>query len=620
MAGYPANAPYRQPPPGMNPWLVRLPILLITGSILLVAALAALIFAFRFEFNGKITPGVNVMGVNLSGMSPAAAERTLADHFKYSDQAVFTFRFGEKFWQYKAAELGVSFDAQATANDAFAPGHTGSIASDLATQASVWLNGRSIAPIVRFDQQAAAGKLAAIAQQINRPPVNAQLMINGTTVSATPSQNGLTLDTQTALEQLAESVLRLDTGREITLAVNQTPPVIADAEAAAVKVRAALSGPVTLVADNPKGGTLGPWTANVDQIRAVLALTLKPNPDGSQSYDVDVNTEAFRGFLDTLAPGLITLPEDGRFHFNKDTSQLEPIKAAANGRTLDINGTLTRLREGIFTPNNRIVPLAFNYALPKFSSNTTAKELGITEIVAEATTYYAGSTQARKSNIIQAAAQFDGLIIAPGEEFSFNKYLGDISPETGFVQGKIIFGGRTIDGVGGGVCQVSTTAFRAALKAGFPITERNSHGYRVGFYEQNGSPPGLDAAIFQPTADFRFVNDTPYHLLIETTIPFGTDSLQFRFYSTNPGRQVIMEGPVIRDVVPALTTVYQQNAEIPLGQYKYVDWAAEGADVTFTRKILDGTGKLVRTDTIYTHYLPWAAVVQVAPGDSRLGT
>jgi vancomycin resistance protein YoaR len=155
--------------------------------------------------------------------------------------------------------------------------------------------------------------------------------------------------------------------------------------------------------------------------------------------------------------------------------------------------------------------------------------------------------------------------------------------------------------------------------AGFPITERNSHGYRVGFYEQNGSPPGLDAAIFQPTADFRFLNDTPYHLLLETSVFPGSDSIQFRFYSTNPGRQVVLEGPTIRDVVAAKPTVFVSNPEVAPGQQLYVDWAAEGADVTFTRRILDSTGAEIRTDTIYTHYLPWAAVVQVAPGDARLG-
>jgi vancomycin resistance protein YoaR len=564
-------------------------------------------------------PGVSVYGANLSGLTEAQAQAALADKFSYDDGAVFTFRYNDQFWQWNAGELGVSFDIDATVNQAFALGRSGDVLSNLVQEASIWLNGRSIAPIIRYDQTIALSKLSEIAAALNRPASNATITIDGTTVSTTPGQSGLAVDIPTTLSQLNSAILSFTPGAEIPLMVNEARPAVADAEAAANKIRTALSGPVTVVADDPSGGSLGPWTVTVDQIRAVLGLSLIDNGDGTQSYDVDVNTEAFRGFLDTLAPGLISLPQDGRFHFDEDTMQLTAVKASVNGRELDTEDTLASLRNGIFSATSRIVPMVFNYTLPRYSDNTTAAELGITQLVSESTTFYTGSTKNRKDNVILAASRFDGLIIAPGEEFSFNYWLGDISPETGFVQGKIIFGGQTIDGVGGGVCQVSTTAFRAALLAGFPITERNSHGYRVGFYEQNGSPPGLDAAIFQPTADFRFLNDTPYHLLLETSVFPGSDSIQFRFYSTNPGRQVVLEGPTIRDLVPAAPTVFVSNPEVAPGQQLYVDWAAEGADVTFTRRILNSTGAEIRTDTIYTHYLPWAAVVQVAPGDPRIG-
>jgi len=276
------------------------------------------------------------------------------------------------------------------------------------------------------------------------------------------------------------------------------------------------------------------------------------------------------------------------------------------------------MQAAIFDPANRIVPMAFTYTLPPFHDSLTAAELGITQLIGEATTYYAGSTQSRKNNIFEAISRFDGVIIAPGEEFSFNTALGDISPETGFVQGKIILGGRTVDGVGGGVCQVSTTLYRAALTAGLPISERSSHGYRVGFYEQGNFPPGLDAAIYQPTQDLRFVNDTGHHILIETSVFHGSDSVQFRLYGTNAGRQVVMEGPTIRNMTPPPATLYEVNSELAPGQSLQVDWAKEGADVTWTRIILDASGQEIRRDTIYTHYMPWAAVVQVASGDPRL--
>ncbi len=618
MSGYDEYYVPRQSEPGLNPWLIRLPVLLMSGGILFLALLVGLVLGFQTLYADKITPGVSAYGVDLSGKTEAEAVQALRQVFTYDQNAVFTFRYGERFWQASAGELGIQFDADTTVDQAFAMGHSGNPLSDLGLQASAWLNGRSVAPIVRYDQQVTLERLNAIATELNRAPVDATINISGTTVVTTPSQNGLALDIPATLTQLETALLQLNTGEEITLVVNEAAPAVRDADQAAAKLNAALASPLTLITDNQRGGTLGPWVASVDQIKSLLALKLVTNEAGSLSYDVEVNVEPLRGFVQSLAAGLISLPEDGRFHFNEETRQLEMIKASINGRQLDVDGTLAKVRDAVFDPQNRVVPLAFSYTLPRYSSNITAAELGITQMVGEATTYYVGSTQSRTQNIIEALERFNGLIIAPGEEFSFNAHLGDISVETGFVQGKIIFGGRTVEGVGGGVCQISTTIFRAALKAGFPISERHSHGYRVGFYEQNNQPPGLDAAIFQPTADFRFVNDTPHHLLLETSVFPQDQSVQFRLYSTNPGRQVILEGPVIRDVVPARNTIFESNAQLQLGQEVYVDWAKEGADITFTRRILDAQGNEIRTDTIFTSYQPWAAVIQVAPTDPRL--
>jgi vancomycin resistance protein YoaR len=268
--------------------------------------------------------------------------------------------------------------------------------------------------------------------------------------------------------------------------------------------------------------------------------------------------------------------------------------------------------------------VAFDYVLPQYHDHVTAAELGITELVSEATTYYTGSTANRIQNIIESARRFDGIMIAPGAEFSYNDILGDISPEDGFVEGFVIVGGRTVRGVGGGVCQVSTTAFQAAFYAGYPITERWAHGYRVGYYER-GEGVGMDAAIYQGdpalnerSLNLRFVNDTPYHLLIETSIYPGEDAVQFRFYSTNPGRQVVKQGPSIQNIVPPRPTLYQPNPDLRAGQERWLDWPAEGAYVEVNRVILDHNGNEVDRTRFRTQYQPWGAVVEVAPGDPRL--
>jgi vancomycin resistance protein YoaR len=446
--------------------------------------------------------------------------------------------------------------------------------------------------------------------------VDATLRLNGTDVTATPSQVGRTVNILATLRQLEATILSFGTGAEVTLIVEETPPRVWDAEAAARKARAALSGPVLLVADGQGDATLGPWTANTGQIAQLLKPVLLENGDGTFTYDVTLDMDVFSGFLETLAPGLITLPRNARYNFDEDSGQLVVIEAGVNGRSLDVRQTLARMEQAVFNTESRVVPMAFEYTLPEFNDSVTAAELGITELVSQATTYYNGSTEPRRINIAEAASRFDGVIVKPGEQFSFNALVGDISPEDGFVEGAVIAGGRTVKGVGGGVCQVSTTAFQAAFYAGYPILERYPHAYRVRFYEQ-GEGVGMDAAIFTPELDFRFLNDTPYHLLIETTLVPEQTALQFRFYSTNPGRQVIKEGPVITAEVGAAPTIYEVNPDLRPGVEQQVDWAAPGADVTITRRVLNASGDEIRRDTFFSHYLPWAAVVQVAPGDPR---
>lgn len=614
----PPHSPYAPRASRANPWLVRLPILFVGWAVLLVVVLGIFLAAFQFRYSDLVMPGVSALGVDLGGMTYDEARAALASRFTYDRDAVFTIRHGDQFWQMRASELGVSFDLNATVDAAFAVGHTDNVVTNIAAQASAWVNGRSIAPVVRYDQNIAASRLLEIAQEINRDPANASLTINGGQVVSTPGQTGRSVDIRATIARLDEIIINLSTGAEIPLVVNETPPVVWNADDAVSRAQLALSGPVTLVATAPDGTPLGPWVATVDQIAALLVIRLVDNGDGTQRYDVTINMQAFETYLNDLAPGLIVSGQDARFHFNEATGQLELIQPAITGRELDIPTTLQRLEEGVFTPGNRTVPMAFVVTQPRFHNNVTASELGITQLVSEATTYFTGSSINRRTNIAVAASRFDGLIVPPGEEFSFNYWLGPLTYEAGFVDGLVIFSGQTVTGIGGGVCQVSTTVFRAAFTGGFQIIERNNHGYRVAYYELNGQPMGLDAAIWTPDRDFRFQNDTPYHILIETEVSPSTNTLQFRFYSTDTGRRVEIEAPIVRDVVPAPPPRFVANSDLRAGEILQVDFAADGADVTVYRNIYDANGELIRRDYIYTHYLEWQAVYEVAPGDARL--
>jgi vancomycin resistance protein YoaR len=200
----------------------------------------------------------------------------------------------------------------------------------------------------------------------------------------------------------------------------------------------------------------------------------------------------------------------------------------------------------------------------------------------------------------------NGVLIAPDEVFSFNKAIGDISRYTGYKEAYVISGGKTILGDGGGVCQVSTTLFRAALNTGLPIEERHGHAYRVGYYEQQSSP-GLDATIYVPSVDFKFRNDTPQHILIQSYVDPTTLTLTFTMYGTKDGREVSVTTPVIKSQTPAPETRYQDDPTLPKDTVKQVEYAAPGAVVSFSRTVMKD-GKVHISDTYTTRYRPWGAV------------
>ncbi|MCL6096177.1 MAG: VanW family protein [Patescibacteria group bacterium] len=252
-----------------------------------------------------------------------------------------------------------------------------------------------------------------------------------------------------------------------------------------------------------------------------------------------------------------------------------------------------------------IIPLQLKVIEPKITTDK-ANDFGIKELIGEGHSLFLHSIPSRIHNIALGASRFNGVLVAPGEVFSFDKALGDVSAFTGYQQAYIIQNGKTVLGDGGGICQVSTTFFRALLNAGLPIVERNAHAYRVGYYEQD-SPPGLDATIFVPSVDLKFKNDTGNYILIQSQIDLDNLSLAFYLYGTRDGRQVSMTTPVVSNITPAPPDLYQDDPTLPKGQIKQTDFAAAGANVYFTRTVTKN-GKQIIYDKFVSNYRPWQAI------------
>ncbi len=599
-------------------WSLRFVLLSSIGAVLLALLLSILLIAWQVVLRDRVVPGVNVGGVDLSGLTAAEAETALNEEFASLTETIYTLRDGESAWQARGSELGLRIATEDMLARAFAVGHTGQALDDITAQSRAWISGERQPLRLILDENVALDYLRLLATRINRARQDASLRIVDGEAQVQPGLVGRALNIPATLARLSATLSGAAEGVDIELVVDESEPRRWNVEEAALRLGTALSGPAQLFASDRDGGPLGPWTVAPDQIRALLSVSLRDDGPGKR-YDVSIKAEAFREFLRSLAPGLIIIPVDGRFDFNPETGELVALSPSRGGRELNIEKTIEQLENAVFSRESRLAPMIFDYSLPRYHEGASAAALGIKELVAEATTYYWGSTRNRRSNIAVGAGKLNGVIIAPGEEFAFNHHLGDITPEAGFVDGAVIFGARTVTGIGGGICQVSTTVFRAAFSGGFAITERNSHGYRVGYYEYAGAGPGLDAAIWQPTSDLRFLNNTPHHLLIESEFMGAKDALQFRFYSTRHWRTVV-EPPIIRDIVEAPPPRFEENRDLLAGQTRQVDYAAQGADVWVYRNVFDRAGNLVKRDQAYTHYQPWRAVFEVAPGDPRLET
>ena len=586
---------------------------------LAIAILLAVVgfLGFQMLHINQIYPGVSVGGVELGGMTQSKAAAVLSTELTYTDAGRIVLTDQNNTWAASPGQMGLFLDPQTSAKQAYQIGRSGTLSQRLTDQLNSLRKGYEIAPSFIFDQRLAFQYLSTLASDyINRPVIEPRLSIEGTDVIIQPGQSGRELDINAALLSIGDLMETRDDGL-ITLPVIEPDPVILDVEQQANLARGILSQPLTLSMPPGETGELGPWTFSPEELAAMLIFQRIDDQDSSY-YQVSLNYRMLNDFLIRLAPSLDKEEQNTRFIFNDDTRQLDIIEPAMVGRTLDLQKTIDDIQQGAVALQHNI-PLTFIYTNPTVTDEATGESLGITELVQAQTSYFYGSSAARIFNISLAASKMHGVLIAPGETFSTGRQLGEVSEETGYKEGLIIFGDSTIEGIGGGVCQVSTTLFRTAFFAGYPITERHSHAYRVSYYEKdagNNIDPtlaGLDATVFVPVIDLKFTNDTPNWLLMETYIDEGARRLTWKFYSTKDGRSVEWQttGPV--NIVEAPKPRYQENPDLEKGEVEQIDWAADGADVTVDRTVYKD-GEVLFRDTFNTHYLPWRAVYEYGPG------
>jgi len=571
---------------------------------------------FQILYAGRIYPGVTVARIDVGGLTPAQAGEKINAELTYPKNGRILLQDGENGWVVTPQDLGLFLDPGSSAQAAFDYGRSGGLLTRIYDQFSGWYDGANASPALVFDERIARQYLTHLSGQINREVIEANLGVQGTEVIVRSGKVGRTLDIDATLAAVSSQVQTFQDGL-VSLIVEETAPVILDPTAQAEIAREILSEPLTLTMPEGLTAENAPWVLEPATLAGMLAIE-RVKADQGETYQVGLSSTMLISYLSNLAPRLLEYAQNARFIFNDDTRQLDLLQPAIIGRQLNVQNSLTAIQIGL-AKGEHTIPLAFDITNPQVMDSTTAADLGISEAVSVETSYFYGSSAERIQNIQAAASSFHGLLIAPGETFSMASQLTDISLDNGYAEALIIVGGQTVTGIGGGVCQVSTTLFRTAFFGGYPIVERHAHAYRVSYYEKvygnkiDDSLAGMDATVYVPLVDFKFTNDTPYWLLMETYVNPSTSSITWKFYSTSDGRTVEWNTTGPTNIVDPPEPLYRENPELSQGTIKQVDWAARGAFISVTRTVYRD-GQIYFTDGFNTQYQPWQAIYEYGPG------
>ena len=600
------------PPKSASPAERILFVILLSLGIFFVLVLLGIV-GFQAAYSGRIFPGVTIGGVAVGGLEPEEAKIALSQQLTYPVTGTIIFSDGDQSWEYSPMELGFLLDNNTSVDQAFAHGRT-SLIQRLKTQFNTFQNGKDFAPVYVYDQRITTAVLEDLRTFTDLETIEATLSIENGEVIVTDGQHGREMDVDLTVEALLP-YLSTYQNVNVQLPIEAKPAGIVDASEQAAMAREALRENFTI--RKPDGTNEGPWTISKAELAELLVLKRIDDEDNGDHFDLGLAREPLVEWMTTWAPGLSRDPENARFIFNDDTKELELGRSATIGRAVDAEMTIRRIEEALRN-GEHAADIDFEYMDPPVTDDMTGEDLGIVELIHAETSYFYGSSGSRVQNIQAAAAEFQGLLIPPNTTFSMASAMDDITLDNGYAEAWIIYGDQTIKGVGGGVCQVSTTFFRAAFFAGFPIVERHPHAYRVSYYEQiytGGIDPsltGLDATVYLPLVDFKFTNDSDSWLLVETYVYPGSSAITFKFYGTKQDRNVEWSTTGLTDIVPEPEAIYRYNPDLAEGQIKQVDWGKDGGKVTVFRTVYRD-GEYYFDDTFYTNFQEWRDIYEYGP-------
>ncbi len=546
-----------------------------------VAALGLAWGGFELYHSERVLPGVTAAGVNVGGLTQAEAVQALRD--AKLPAPVVSVQAGDQTMRIQAAELGWRIDYDGMVAQALQIGRDGDLLGNIGKR---FAGNKNIALAAKVDPKTFRNRLSSLAAPFAVAPKDAALVLTENKYVIREDKDGQGVDFENAVKAFSANPLLTN----LELTITDVPAKIQAASLADLANQAnSLLRPLKLAYPTPNAGTALSRTLSNTEVANLFFV----ERDGLRLDD-----KAIGDVLRAVSSRFDRAAQDARYV--REGANLVR-RASKDGYALNVAEAKKALATAILDPNLPEVQLPVAVSQPKVSTESIPDPKTLT-VLSSSTTRYFGSSRERVLNAAIAAQKLDGYVVPAGAVFSFNGAVGEISAETGFVEGLIISGGRTQKGVGGGVCQASTTAFAALYRAGLPVVERNQHSYKVRWYDD---VMGLDAAVYYPSLDLKMTNNTPGPIVVRASTSGATMTVSL--LGTSDGRKVAVSNARILRRTPHPPTKTVFNSSLPAGTRKQVDYAVDGYNVNVVRTI-NG-----QSESLYTAYRPWQAVFEVGP-------
>ena len=523
--------------------------IIITGLALFIG-LIYLVLALQIINNQKIAWGVKIIDFEIGGRNISSSKNILENKWNDFVNQEITLLYQapkdnlhpteqEYSWSIKLTDLGFQIDYQSTINQAYQIGRQSNAFINLKEQLAALIGYYNLGLSYQINQEKFQSQTAELFKDVEKPAQNATLIFNEEIdgFSLQHSTKGVTINRERLLANLSEQI-KTFSSQSIDLELILDKALIEDNEVELVRQKAEqilANQPYQLIFE----GRI--WKIDkkrlIDWIKFEPVFSIKEGDPDNQTLGLLLDNEKIEKYLKQIAYSINRLPTDAQLE--TEGNQAIVFSPALDGFEVKIAQTISQLTENILAdPPTKKTTIIADKASPEILLSQV-NQLGINSLIGRGVSNFAGSPKNRIHNIKTGAAKFNGLILNPGEEFSFNTLLGGSGPEQGFLPELVIKRNKTVPEYGGGLCQVSTTMFRAAVKSGLEIIQRTAHAFPVEYYY----PHGFDATVYEPHPDLRFINNTPAHLLIQAVIQGS--QLTFNFYGSNDGRQVIIKGPYV---------------------------------------------------------------------------